>query len=66
MSTLSEIAAAHALQAKALEAEPIHIATLHPAIGLGARLPHPVEQIPPHTIAAMNEIFSGHAKGYPG
>lgn len=65
MSTLSEIAANHALQGEALEAEPICIANLYPAVTHEARLPHSIEQIPTHAIAAMTEAFIGNATGCP-
>lgn len=67
MSTLSEIAANHAKITLALEAEPVRLTGACPlltrALDAGPLLS--VEQMPAHTIAAINGNLSGLATGYP-
>lgn len=65
MSTLSEIAANHAKAAKTLDAESAMLKALcsPPSPSGDMAATHIQQQVPPHTIAAINNSMSGHAMG---
>lgn len=62
MSTLSEIAANHAKAVKTRDAESAMLKALcSPALPVGEAATDTTQQVPPHTIAAINHSISGHA-----
>ncbi|MCQ2993996.1 hypothetical protein K3169_13455 [Pseudomonas phytophila] len=62
MSTLSEIAANHAKAIKTLDAESAMLKALcSPTPPAGEASSDKAQQVPPHTISAINNSISAHA-----